>query len=77
MGNTLGYRPDDRARRPGYSHSRLCISQLLIPEEDTMSLTELGLVAGMLVTIGLVRFGIPAVLTWTCCRLIRIVNHAA
>jgi hypothetical protein len=46
-------------------------------EEDTMSIAELGLVAAMLVGIGLIRFGIPIALTWTCCRVLRLINHTA
>lgn len=42
-----------------------------------MSLTEVGLVASMLVTIGIVRFGIPAALTWACCRVLHRINPAA
>lgn len=42
-----------------------------------MSLNELVLVAGMLVAIGVVRFGIPIALTWTCCRVLRLINPEA
>lgn len=42
-----------------------------------MSLDELALVGGMLVAIGVVRFGIPIALTWVCCRVLRLINPTA
>lgn len=48
----------------------------LINEEEIMSIEELGLVAAMLVGLGIVRFGVPALVTWGCCQIIRRVNPA-
>lgn len=42
-----------------------------------MSINEIGLVAAMLIGIGVIRFGIPIALTWTCCRVLRLINHTA